>query len=81
MLELKADRPHSRDYSTHRQTPRNDNDSSLPFAALGKAERRRSNGSAVRARTNRHTDPQTNGRYQANYLPASLSYAVGWKEH
>ncbi len=26
---LKADRPHPRDYSTHRQTPRTDNDSSL----------------------------------------------------
>ena len=36
--ELKADRPHPRDYSTHRQTQRTDNDSSLPFAALGKAE-------------------------------------------
>ncbi len=32
MLELKADRPHPRDYSTHRQTPRTDNDSSLLFA-------------------------------------------------
>ena len=36
--KLKADRPHPRDYSTHRQTPRTDNDSSLLFAALGKAE-------------------------------------------
>ncbi len=36
--ELKADRPHPCDYSTHRQTPRTDNDSSLLFAVLGKAE-------------------------------------------
>ncbi len=35
---LKADRPHPRDYLTHRQTPWTDNDSSLLFAALGKAE-------------------------------------------
>ncbi len=38
MAKLKADRPHPRDYSTHRQTPWTDNDSSLLFAALGKAE-------------------------------------------
>ncbi len=37
-IKLKADRPHPRDYSTHRQTPRTDNDSSLLFPALGKAE-------------------------------------------
>ena len=36
--KLKADRPHPRDYSTCRQTPLTDNDSSLLFAALGKAE-------------------------------------------
>ncbi len=36
--KLKADRPHPRDYSTHRQTPWTDNDSSLLFAALGKAQ-------------------------------------------
>ncbi len=36
--QLKADRPHPRDYSTHRPTPWTDNDSSLLFAALGKAE-------------------------------------------
>ncbi len=35
---LKADRPHPRDYSKHRQTPWTDNDSSLLFATLGKAE-------------------------------------------
>ncbi len=29
---LKADRPHPRDYSTHRQTPRTDNDPSLLFS-------------------------------------------------
>ncbi len=32
-VKLKADRPHPRDYSTHRQTPWTDNDSSLLFAA------------------------------------------------
>ncbi len=36
--ELKADRPYPRDYSTHRQTPRSDNDSSLIFTALRKAK-------------------------------------------
>ena len=35
--QLKADRPHLRDYSTHGQTPWTDNYSSLLFAALGKA--------------------------------------------
>ncbi len=39
MFELKADRPQPRDYSAHRQTPWTDNDSSLLFAALCKAER------------------------------------------
>ncbi len=34
LLQLKADRPHPHDYSTHRQTPWTDNDSSLLFAAL-----------------------------------------------
>ncbi len=37
-LLLKADRPHPRDYSTHRQTPWTDKVSTLLFAALGKAE-------------------------------------------
>ncbi len=35
---LKADRPHPRDNSTHRQSPWTDNDSSLLFAALSEAE-------------------------------------------
>ncbi len=35
--KLKADRPHLRDYSTGRQRLCTDNDSSLLFAALGKA--------------------------------------------
>ncbi len=38
IIQLKADRPHPRNYSKHRQTPETDNDSSLLFAALGKAE-------------------------------------------
>ncbi len=38
IIILKADRPHPRDKSTHRQIPRTDNDSSLLFVALGKAE-------------------------------------------
>ncbi len=37
-LQLKADRPHPHDYSTHRQIPWTDNDSSLLFSALDKAE-------------------------------------------
>ncbi len=36
--KLKADGPHPRVYSTHRQTPWTDNDSSLLFAALSKAK-------------------------------------------
>ena len=63
--ELKAGRPHPRNYSTHRQTPWTDYDSSLPFSALGKAEPLRSNGSAVRAQT----DGRTDRRYQFYYLP------------
>ena len=38
IIILKADRPHPRDKSTHRQIPRSDNDSSLLFVSLGKAE-------------------------------------------
>ena len=37
-LELRADWPHPRGYSIHRQTLWTDNDSSLLFAALGKAQ-------------------------------------------
>ena len=37
-MELKAGQPNPRDYSKHRQTPWTDNDSSLLFAALSKAE-------------------------------------------
>ncbi len=37
-VKLKADRPHPRDNSTHRQTRWTDNESSLLFAALGIAE-------------------------------------------
>ncbi len=37
-LKLKADQLHPHDYSTHRQTPWTDNDFSLLFAALSKAE-------------------------------------------
>ena len=36
---LKADRPHPRDNSTHRQTLWTDNDSSLLLLALGKADK------------------------------------------
>ncbi len=35
---IKADPQHLHDYSTHRQTPLTDHDSSLLFAALGKAK-------------------------------------------
>ena len=35
----KAHRRHLHDYSTHRQTPWTDNDSSLPIAALGSTVR------------------------------------------
>ena len=52
---LKADRSHPGDYSTHRQTPWTDNDSSLVFAALGKAEPL---GPAVKS-ANRQTDTHT----------------------
>ncbi len=38
ITNIKADRPHPRNYSTRRHIPRTDNDSSLLFAALGKAE-------------------------------------------
>ncbi len=54
LWKLKADRPHPRDYSKHRQTPGTDNDSSLLFAALGKAEPL--NGSAVRVLTDGQMD-------------------------
>ena len=54
--KLKADQPHPHDYSAHRQTPWTDNDSSLLFAAFGKAP----NGSAMSSRvlTDRRTGRQ-----------------------
>ncbi len=60
-MQLKADRPHPRDYSTHRQTPRTDYDSSLPFAALGKAH------------TDGWTDRETDGRTDATNSSISLA--------
>ncbi len=66
---LKADRPHPRDYSTHRQTPPTDNDSSLLFAALGKAEVKRYSPESADWRTDRRTNGGTDGRYQVHYLP------------
>ena len=53
MIQLKANGPHPRDYSTHRQTPRTDNDSSLLFAESA----------------DWRTDRRTDGRYQVHYLP------------
>ena len=47
-IVIKADRPHLRDYSTHRQTPWTDNDSFWLLAALG----------------DRRTDGRTDGRTQ-----------------
>ena len=68
-MKLKADRPHPRDYSTHKQTPWTDNDSSLLFAALGKV--------VTEGQTDGRTGGWTEGCYQVHYLPpASLSYAV-----
>ena len=68
--KLKADRPHPLDYSTHRPTPRTDNDSSLFFAALGKAEPLIS---VVRALTDGQTDGQTDGRTDATKYIISLA--------
>ena len=39
LLELKAERPHPRDYLAHRQTPLTDYDSSSLFAALHPVQR------------------------------------------
>ncbi len=59
-IKIKADRPHPRDYphtpywlQTNRQNPRTGND----------------HGSSRRARTSRHTNGRTDGRYQLHYLP------------
>ena len=57
-FKLKADRPHPRDNSAHRQTLWTDNDSSLLVAALGKAEVKRFS----RERSDGRTDGQTDGR-------------------
>ncbi len=59
-IQLKADRPHLHDYLTHRQMPWTDDDSSLFFAALGKAKQESSD-----RQTDRHTNGQT--------LPITLS--------
>ncbi len=68
-MGLKADWPHPRNYPTHRHTPWTNNDSYLPFAALGKAEpliwTTAGNGSAMTGR-----------RYQVHYLPASRSIKI-----
>ena len=70
--ELKVDRPHPCNYSTHRQTPWTDNESCLLCAALGKAEPLIS--TAARRKFDQteelgQTDGQTGGRT----LPSVLS--------
>ncbi len=57
LMLLKADWLHPHDYSTHRQTPRTDNSSSLLFVALS---------SAVRALTNTRMDRRTDERSLAS---------------
>ncbi len=71
--QLKADRQHPREI-VDTQTPRTDNDSSLFFSFLFHTW---GSGSAVKALTNIRTDRQTDGRYQAHYLPASRSIKIG----
>ena len=79
--ELKADRPHPHDYSTHRRTSWTDNDSSLLFAALGKAEPLISTLTRdldpdlhtkyqmIQLWERWRTDGRTDRRYQVHYLP------------
>ena len=73
-LKLKADRPHPRGYSTHRQTPWTDNYSSLLFAVRGRPD----------IRTQATYDPH--GRvflmcysqsYEGNFCTTNFSYV--WK--
>ncbi len=73
---MKADRPHQRDESTHRQVP--DNDSSLLFAALDKAEPLISTAVHQFKRFSReNADKHMDGRYQVHYLPASRLIEMG----
>ena len=77
--KLKADRPHPRDYSTHRQTSWTDNDSSLLFAALGKAEPLNIKviGQAVQPWERWRTDGRTDRRTDAtNYIISLVSRSI-----
>ena len=59
------------DYSTHRQTPLTDNDSSLLHSA------KRSNGSALRVQTIGPTDRHTNGQTDVTkYIISLLSRKI-----
>ncbi len=60
--------------STPRLTPRTDNDSSLLFAALGKAEPLISTVACQKFGFD--LDGRTDGRYQVHYLPASRSINI-----
>ena len=87
--QLKDDPPHSRDTLIHRQTLLTDNDSSLLFAALGKAEPLiltteigryqgcRSNGSSVRAETDRRMLPSALSPCFALIKIRSYHFALG----
>ena len=69
LCKLKTNRPHPPDYSTHRQTPSTDNESSLLCAALGKAEPLISTAACRKTGELGQTDKQTDGRT----LPSALS--------
>ncbi len=60
LFKLKADRLHPHDYSTHRQTPWTDNDSSFLFSGLY---------FEVKWFSHERGDQRTDGRYQVHYLP------------
>ena len=71
-LKANRNRPHLRDKSTHRKIPRTDNDSSLLFVALGKAEPLVP--TAARQKFGiESADKHTDGRTDRRTLPSALS--------
>ncbi len=83
MKELKADRPHPRDY-LHTLTDYRHTDKHLRLVIIPVAlccTRQSRAPSAMRVETDEQTDGQmdgqTDGRYQVHYVPASRSINIG----
>ena len=77
-MKLKVDRPHPRNYLQHQLITDTDNNLRLRHVDRNtwKILTRKAASLVRHESADGHTDGHTDRRYQAHYLPASLSYTV-----